>query len=233
MIRTSLTRTFVMLTTVVFDVGETLVDETRQWATWAAWLGVPEFTLYGVLGGLAATGKDHREFVPLLKPGATFEDERAAKEAAGRGWASLGPPDLYPDVAPCLEALRADSWRIVVGGNQPAAFQRLVEQLDLPVDLVTSSGSLGTEKPAAAFYEGVARLAGVTTQQCVHVGDRIDNDLVGAREAGMSVVHLRRGPWGVLHGHLAAEHGVPQITSLAALPSLLAALRTDRRPGAT
>jgi len=26
---------------VVFDVGECLVDETREYGTWADWLGVP------------------------------------------------------------------------------------------------------------------------------------------------------------------------------------------------
>ncbi len=35
---------------VVFDVGETLVDETRYWDEWADWLGVPRFTFFAVLG---------------------------------------------------------------------------------------------------------------------------------------------------------------------------------------
>ncbi len=30
-----------MINAVVFDVGETLVDETREYGTWADWLGVP------------------------------------------------------------------------------------------------------------------------------------------------------------------------------------------------
>lgn len=30
-----------MLTTVVLDVSETLVDETPQWAAWAQWRGAP------------------------------------------------------------------------------------------------------------------------------------------------------------------------------------------------
>jgi hypothetical protein len=85
-----------VLTTVVFDVGETLVDETRQWAGWARWLAVPELTLFAVLGGLVARGVDHRELVPLLKPGATFDAERTAKEAAGQGWAELDATELYP-----------------------------------------------------------------------------------------------------------------------------------------
>jgi FMN phosphatase YigB (HAD superfamily) len=32
-----------------------------------------------------------------------------------------------------------------------------------------------------------------------YVGDRVVNDELPARRAGMLSVHLRRGPWGVLH----------------------------------
>ncbi len=30
---------------VCFDVGETLIDETRHWGEWADFLGVPRLTL--------------------------------------------------------------------------------------------------------------------------------------------------------------------------------------------
>jgi FMN phosphatase YigB (HAD superfamily) len=54
---------------------------------------------------------------------------------------------------------------------------------------------------------------------CVHVGDRVDNDVVAARAAGMTPVHVRRGPWGVLHGDdPRIEH---QVSSLTDLPELL------------
>ena len=213
-----------MLTTVVFDVGETLVDETPSWSAWADWLGVPRFTLAAVMGGLVARGQDHRDVVPLLLPGRSFEDERAARTAAGDGWP---PPLLYPDALPCLLALRADGWRLVVGGNQPVAFQRLMEELDLPVDLVTSSGELGAEKPSREFYRRIAEAAGAAPEECVSVGDRVDNDVVGARAAGMTAVHLRRGPWGVLHGEDAVlgDAAVHQLDALDPLPQLLSGLR--------
>ena len=211
-----------MLTTVVFDVGETLVDETPSWAAWAESVGLPAFTLAATIGGLIARGVDHREAFPLLLHGRTFEQARDARNAAGGDWPQ---PLLYPDALPCLEALRADGWRLVVGGNQPVAFQRLVEALELPVDVVTSSGELGAEKPSPEFYRRIADRAGAATGDCVHVGDRVDNDVVAARAAGMTAVHLRRGPWGVLQDDPAARSDAPQLDGLAALPQLLRSLR--------
>jgi HAD superfamily hydrolase (TIGR01509 family) len=216
------------LSTVLFDVGETLVDETRLWSGWARWLGVPEFTLYGVLGGLAARGEDHQGFLELLRPGADLAAESAAKAAAGIDW-ELSAADLYDDAVPCLAALRDDGWRIVVGGNQPAAVQRLIEDLALPVDLVVSSGGLGAAKPDREFFVRAAAAAGVEVSDCVHVGDRVDNDVVAAASAGMTAVHVRRGPWGLLHaGDPRIEH---QVTSLLQLPDLLRSLRQSNVSG--
>jgi HAD superfamily hydrolase (TIGR01549 family) len=215
-----------VITTVLFDIGETLMDETQMWERWARFLDVPAFTLFGVIGGLAATGRNHQEFAQLLR-GRTFEDLRAEFVASGLPLPALGEQDLYPDAVPCLKELRARGWRIVVGGNQPATFQRLVEELELPVDAVTSSGELGFEKPSIEFFRGMARVAGVECAECVHVGDRVDNDVVGALRAGMTVVHLRRGPWGYLHADdpALADPSVHQLDTLADLPDLLARIR--------
>ena len=35
---------------VVFDVGETLIDESRLWRAWAEWLGVSPFTFFVAMG---------------------------------------------------------------------------------------------------------------------------------------------------------------------------------------
>lgn len=207
-----------MLSTVVLDVGETLVDETGHWSAWAQHLRVPAFTLFATLGGLVARGQDHREVVRLVRPDTDFAREQPHVRTP--------PLELYEDAVPCLHALRLDGWRTVVGGNQAKAFQQRVQELDLPVDLVTSSGELGVEKPDPEFYRRLAARAGVAPEQCVHVGDRVDNDLVGAAAAGMSVVHLRRGPWALLHEHeVQPAPGVHRVASLGELPALLRRLR--------
>jgi hypothetical protein len=50
-----------MIHAVVFDVGETLVDETREYGTWADWLGVPRHTFSAVFGAVISLGMDYRE----------------------------------------------------------------------------------------------------------------------------------------------------------------------------
>ena len=51
-----------MIRAVVFDVGETLVDESREYGSWADWLGVPRHTFSSVFGAVIAEGAASGEF---------------------------------------------------------------------------------------------------------------------------------------------------------------------------
>jgi len=51
---------------VFFDVGETLVDETRAFEALADAAGVPRLTLMGVLGGTLARGQQHGDVFEVL-----------------------------------------------------------------------------------------------------------------------------------------------------------------------
>lgn len=52
---------------VVFDVGETLVDDTREWPAWADWLSVPPHTLSALVGAVVAQGLDNSEALRLIR----------------------------------------------------------------------------------------------------------------------------------------------------------------------
>ena len=39
----------------------------------------------------------------------------------------------------------------------------------------------------------------------LYIGDRIDNDIVPAQQAGLATAFLRRGPWGFIQRDAAAE----------------------------
>ena len=90
--------------------------------------------------------------------------------------------------------------------------------------MVASSAGLRAAKPAPGFFAAIARLAGFEPAAIAYVGDRVDNDILPALDAGMLAVHIRRGPWGYLHAEWPeARRADIRIDSLAQLPALLAA----------
>lgn len=184
------------LRTVFFDLGETLIDETRYWSAWADWLGVPRFTFFAVLGAVIARGEEHRNAFETLRPGIDLAHEAAERERVGNP-AVFERADLYPDVMPCLKALRGAGYRLGVAGNQPS--HEMIARLDLPVDIVGSSAAWGVRKPDPEFFRRMIDAAGRPAGRVAYVGDRVDHDVVPAADAGMFAVFLRRGPWGHLH----------------------------------
>jgi hypothetical protein len=75
---------------VAFDVGEVLVDETREYGTWADWLGVPRHVFSAVFGAVIARGQDYRETFQVLQPG--FDLDKARQQRADEGRPSLPNP---------------------------------------------------------------------------------------------------------------------------------------------
>ena len=182
---------------VVFDVGETLVDETRHWGDWADWLGVTRLTLFAALGVVIARGEHHHQALRLVRPGLDLEAANRERHAAGWRY-RLDRDDFYPDALPCLTALRSLGYRIGIAGNQPEAAEAALHAAGVVADFIATSAAWGVEKPSAAFFAKVAEAAGVRAAEIAYVGDRIDNDVAPARAAGMTAVFIRRGPWAVI-----------------------------------
>jgi HAD superfamily hydrolase (TIGR01662 family) len=209
---------------VVFDVGETLVDETRPIGEWADWLGIPRLTFFAVLGGIIARGEANRRAAEILRPSLNLRAE-AARHRAERGEPWIQPDDLYPDALPAMRALRDAGYRVGIAGNQPLETERVFADLGVPLDLVATSAGLGVEKPDPAFFARIAEALGLEPREIAYVGDRVDNDIRPAAAAGMRAIFIRRGPW----AHLQAIDGPPAeasatIDSLLELPGALAAL---------
>ena len=214
------------LKAVFFDVGETLIDETRDWGEWADYLGVTRLTLFAALGAVINRGQHHREVFQLIRPGCDFAALNAQREAEGRAYA-LQATDLYPDAVPCLSELKSLGMRVGIAGNQPAAIEDVLASLGVPADIVASSQRWGVEKPSQAFFDKVIEAAeGIAPHEIAYVGDRLDNDVIPVARAGMVGVFLRRGPWAVIqpsaHTGFDIEH---TISSLSELPGLFVRLR--------
>jgi HAD superfamily hydrolase (TIGR01549 family) len=207
---------------VVFDVGETLLDDTREFAAWADWIGVPRHTFSAVLGAVTAAGRNNAETFQYFRPGFDLAAERQKREAAGRG-EQIAVADLYPDARPALAALRARGLWVGIAGNQTKRAATLIRALGLPVDGVATSGEWRVAKPQTEFFDKVAQFAPGARSEIVYVGDHRDNDILPAHAAGLRTVLIRRGPWGYLWANdptvVAAVDWI--INSLHDLPDLL------------
>lgn len=211
-----------MIKTVVFDVGETIVDETHEYGTWADWLGVPRHTFSAVFGAVIARGLDYRETFQHFRPGFDLTAERERRAAAGQP-ETFGEQNLYPDVRPCLTELRQMGLRVGLAGNQTARAEAILRGLDLPIDFVGTSDGWGVEKPAPGFFDRVVAEAGYPAEQVLYVGDRVEVDIRPAHAAGMATAWIRRGPWGHVHADPeTTDSCLFIIDSLAELPDLVA-----------
>jgi HAD superfamily hydrolase (TIGR01549 family) len=190
------------VTAVVFDVGETLVDETGAWERAADAAGVPRFTLMAMVGAAIVRGESHRCAFEWL----------GVEGAEGGAFTS---DEFYPDALGCLQGLRRHG--IIVGavGNLQAANEDFIRG---QVDFVGSSERWGVEKPSSDFFARVVYEAGREPAEIAYVGDRVDNDVEPALAAGMVAVHLRRGPWAYLQE---APPEAIRIRSLGELPGAL------------
>jgi HAD superfamily hydrolase (TIGR01662 family) len=212
----------VTLRAVVFDVGETLVDETRAWSAWADWLGIPRLTFLAVCGAVIASGNpDHREPFRIFRPDLDLREELRKREAAGVG-DRITADDLYPDAVDCLRQVHAAGYRVGVVGNQPARAEAALSALGLPIDLVASSDSWGVQKPDPRFFERIATELGLPVAEIAYVGDRLDNDVRPAAAAGMQAIFLRRGPWAWIQAPVDdPPEAAFTVNSLAELPESL------------
>jgi FMN phosphatase YigB (HAD superfamily) len=201
---------------VFFDVGETLVDEERVWRVVAAAAGLAPHVVWAALGKTIERGEEHHEVwrhLGVERPAGVWDE------------VAYSPDDLYPDALACLRRVRSCGMLVGVAGNQSAAMEQWA-RATLPVDVVTSSASLGVRKPEPAFFGRLVALTGLEPHEVAYVGDRADNDAAPALAAGLVAFHLRRGPWGRLQ---ATPQGTVAVESLTEVADLVAAV-SDEKP---
>ncbi|MFC8859343.1 HAD family hydrolase [[Kitasatospora] papulosa] len=220
-----------MIRAVVFDVGECLVDETREYGTWADWLGVPRHTFAAMFGAVIAQGRDYRDVFQEFQPGFDLYAEREARAAAGQP-EHFGEEDLYPEVRDSLKALRADGLWLGIAGNQTIRAGRILRELfSQDVDLIGTSDDWGASKPDPAFFVRIAEVVPAEPDEILYVGDRVDNDLRPAVAAGMRTALVRRGPWATIQWNTDEARELPtfRVESLLELSPLIARFNARAR----
>ena len=201
-----------MIQWVVFDVGGVLVDEARLIRGWAGVLGMDEAAFTAALRAGIAAGKGIGGTIRELKPDLDIKAHRARLA----GLEIPGEADLYPDVRAAFAALRQAGYRIGVAGNQPAGVAEALEAMALGADFIATSHQWGTSKPDPQFFTRVVRAAGVEPTRIAYVGDRMDNDVLPARAAGLHAVFIPRGLWGEVQARDARD-----VARIESLPDLV------------
>jgi HAD superfamily hydrolase (TIGR01662 family) len=203
----------VPLRAIVFDVGETLVDEERWWRELCERGGLQPHVVWAALGVTIERGEEHDALWAHL-----------GVERPDGSWEALtyALDDLYPDALDCLERIRRLGLRVGIVGNQTEALERWAREAGLPAEVISSSAALGVRKPHPAFFERVVELMGAAPSSVAYVGDRVDNDVLPAAAAGLVAIHVRRGPWGRLQA--TPPEAALGVDDLASLPDALASL---------
>ena len=172
-----------------FDIGSTLVDETKvyegrfKYASEKSELSYEE-VCDSALELFKQNKKGDKELMKRLDipiPEWKSEDEV-----------------LYPDTKSVLQKL---SWQTggkhkigIIANQNPGSKERLESFGILEyIDLIVASAEEGCAKPDRKIFEIALSRAGVQAADAVMIGDRIDNDIIPANEIGMKTVWLKQG----------------------------------------
>jgi HAD superfamily hydrolase (TIGR01549 family) len=100
----------------------------------------------------------------------------------------------YADAEPALGDLRERGLKLVVVSNWDSSLALVLERcglLDLVDEVVTSAGS-GASKPDPAIFAAALDRAGCDAPDVIHVGDTTEEDVAGARAAGVRALLIDR-----------------------------------------
>jgi len=108
------------------------------------------------------------------------------------GWGMSENFELFEDVLPVLEELRATGLRIAVVSNGIRDLTAFVAHHQLDVDAIVDSRTHGRVKPHPTIFQAALDLLGVAAADAVMVGDSIEEDVEGAQALGMRAILIDR-----------------------------------------
>lgn len=130
--------------------------------------------------------------------------------------------ELFPDVEPTLDQLAAH-FKLGLLSNGNSYPERC--GLEGRFAFVIFSQDVQVRKPDRRVFEIAARKAGCRLDELLHVGDSLENDVAGARDAGARTVWLNREGM-VNDTEIRADH---EIGTLAELPALVRTVANKAR----
>ena len=200
-----------MISTLFFDVGETILDAEAQMYALAE-------VHRKVLGdfGFALTRDEYtqldkekiRSFVPsalhavtwhFARPDVNLHEQITREVRSHFGEIRKLEVRLYSGVDGLLKKL-ADEYTLGLAANAPASVTDILEDFGVLRWFTHTdvSGSIGIKKPDQRFFETILANAGTKASESVLIGDRLDNDIIPAKRIGMKTIWVRWGRYSIM-----------------------------------
>ncbi len=198
---------------IFFDIGSTLIDESECY----------KLRYREAVAGTAITPEDFEKKVIEFSKQNLKGDHEAVKY-----YGIELPPwhkdaeKPYADTESVLKQLTVKGYRLGVIANQiPGTRDRLSSWGLLKYfDIVLSSAEEGISKPNIEIFNRALTIAKCLPENAVMIGDRLDNDIVPAKKAGMKTVWIKQGLGGlasVIHKNEQPDYEIYNLQELLTL----------------
>lgn len=171
---------------IFFDVGTTLVDETKAY----------EHRIKDSIAGTDITFEQFQEKRKFFAKQNLRGDLEAMKffGLQKTPWHKEDETP-YPDAAEALRYLAAKGYKLGVIANQSAGTAERLETWGLLryIDVVAASAELGCSKPDMEIFIKALNMAKCEAHKSAMIGDRLDNDIFPAKKSGMKTIWIKQG----------------------------------------
>lgn len=133
-----------------------------------------------------------KRFELTLNDFGIFDDELSKKIADDYIHYSPLKTNLYPGTHEILEYLKGKyQLHIITNGFEEVQFRKInASGLDKYFSNVITSEEAGCKKPDPGIFEYALKAANASAKECLMIGDDIEVDIIGARNAGIDQVYF-------------------------------------------
>ena len=199
--------------TIFFDVGNTLFyaspSRNEIWLEFLATKGFQvqpsileqalnkadafyEARLYDYIGQMGKLWARYDSII-FSRLGITDKDGSLVSEV-NKWWDQPKWYRLYPETREALEAVKKRGYELGIISNNNDDFLKQLKWLGLSeyFDSITYSQEARANKPEPAIFQLALKRAGCSPYEAVHVGDKYESDVLGARKMGITPILVDR-----------------------------------------
>lgn len=189
-----------------FDIGSTLVDESKAY----------EHRIRNTIKNSDISyERFYNAMIDFAKQGLNAYNEAVHFFELNRTPWHSEDEVLYPGTVSTLDSL-SKRYKIGIIANQLPGAQERLNQMGIGkyIELTVSSAEAGVAKPDPAIFRLALEQANSAAENAVMIGDRLDNDIIPAKQLGMNTIWVRQGLGGmadIKNAENIADHTVESI----------------------